>query len=496
MSTESADTRQAFAFDRPFQEKIVQAMLTDRQWASQMAEVLDVDYFEYAYLRHLTNKYISYYQKFKEFPSLDLFITVVKEELASPTDSVLNEQMITVIKATKAKKDLGDLQYVKNAAMTFCRQQGFKNALVKCSELVKSEEQYDRAVEIVKKAITAGQAHSPGLSLEDDIDARYSETFRNTIKTNICLRDRNWEILDGNSLDSRKILNGGAGSGELCVVIAPTGVGKSHFLVHVGAQALLQGKNVLHFTFELHERAVGVRYDSHLLGIDSLECVERKQEIKDFYAGSVGIIGKLRIKYFPTGSATVNTLRSFIDKLSLEGFRPDLVVVDYAGIMRSTEKYELPRMELKKIYEELRSFAAELDLPIWTACQSNKEGAESEIISLANMSEAYAQAHICDFVVGLGRPESQKATGLGTIFIAKNRNGVDGVSFKVRINTAQSRISLLSEDEVKNMTAEQQREEEEGMNFVRRTFRELNTKKVMGADSGLELRPSRKPVEQ
>jgi replicative DNA helicase len=288
-------------------------------------------------------------------------------------------------------------------------------------------------------------------------------------------------------LDSRKILNGGAGAGELSVVIAPTGVGKSHFLVHIGAQALLQGKSVLHFTFELNERAVGIRYDSHLLDIDSLDCPARKQEVKDFYMQNAGKLGKLRVKYFPTGSATVNTLRSFIDKLSLENFRPDIVIVDYAGIMRSTEKYELARMELKKIYEELRSFAGELDVPVWTACQSNKEGADSDIISLANMSEAYSQAHICDFVVGLGRPEKQKATGFGTIFIAKNRAGVDGISYKVRIDTARSRITMLSEEEIKNVTAEQEREHEEGMNIVRRTLRQINTKKVMGQDTSLIL---------
>lgn len=485
MSTvESADSKKSFAvnFDRHFQEKIVQALLTDRQWAAQMAEVLDLELFDYAYLRHLSSKYFGYYQKYKEFPSLDLFISVVRADLKNEADAALDLQIKTVIVNTKNKKDYGDLQHVKDLALSFCRQQGFRNALVECSNLINEEEQYDRAVEIVKKAITAGQAHSPGMDLENDIDARYSETYRNTIRTNIQTNS------GSDSLDSRKILNGGAGAGELNVVIAPTGVGKSHLLVHIGAEALLQGKNVLHFTFELNERATGIRYDSHLLDIDSLECPDHKEEIKLYYSENAANLGKLRVKYFPTGSATVNTLRGFIEKLSLESFRPDLVIVDYAGIMRSTEKYELPRMELKKIYEELRCFAAEMDLPVWTACQSNKEGADADIISLANMSEAYAQAHICDFVIGLGRPEKEKATGFGTIFIAKNRAGVDGISFKVRIDTARSRITMLSEDEVKNITAEQQREAEEGMNIVRRTLRQINTKKVMGSDTTLELK--------
>lgn len=490
MSAEtSEDSRNAFAqFDRSFQEKIVQALLTDRTWAARMAEILDVNYFEYAYLRQMSKHYLSYYRNYKEFPSLDLFITVMKDELKAINDSALAEQVIGVIKNTKIKKDLGDLQYVKDAALSFCRQRSFKNALVECAELVKAEDQYEQAVKIIQRAISAGQTHSPALSLEDDIEARYSVTFRNTIRTNICVRSPTWDIIDGPSLDSKKILNGGTGSGELNAVIAPTGVGKSHWLTHMGAQALLQGKNVLHFTFELAERAVGVRYDSHLLGIDSLECAERMDEIKKFYADNAGILGKLRIKYFPTGTATVQTLRAFIDKMALDGFRPDMLVIDYAQIMRSTEKYDLPRMELKKIFEELRAFASELDLPIWTASQSNKEGAEADIISLANMAEAYAQAHICDFVVGLGRPESKKATGIGTLFIAKNRNGPDGFSFPIKIDTARSRFALLSEDELRGVHAEQEKEAEEEKSFIHQSF-----KKVMSRanDSGVQLVSSR-----
>jgi O-phosphoseryl-tRNA(Cys) synthetase len=103
------------------------------------------------------------------------------------------------------------------------------------------------------------------------------------------------------------------------------------------------------------------------------------------------------------------------------------------------------------------------------------------------MSEAYAQAHICDFVIGLGRPESQKATGIGTIFIAKNRAGIDGVSYRVRIDTARSKIVILSDEEVQHLNAEQEREREEGMNLVRRTLRQINTRKIMGDNTTLEL---------
>lgn len=106
-TTQSADSKKSFAnFDRHFQEKVVQAMLTDRQWAAQIAEVINLDYFDYAYLRQLTAKYLGYYQKYKEFPSLELFVSVVREDLKNEADAALDLQIKTVIVNTKNKKGL------------------------------------------------------------------------------------------------------------------------------------------------------------------------------------------------------------------------------------------------------------------------------------------------------------------------------------------------------------------------------------------------------
>lgn len=454
-----------FSFDRSFQEKIVQAMIVDRPWATQIAEVLDVNYFEFSYLKKVASSYLGYYTKYKEFPSLELLATITAGELKNPADEAIRSQVRDFLVAVSENKNLGDLGYVKEKSLGFCKRAGLQKALEQSIDLIDTEK-YEKVVEIIKSALSAGNEHSPGLDLSNDVDARYSETFRRTVGTGIF------------ELDQRKILNGGLGAGELGVVIAPTGVGKSHFLVHVGAQALLQGKNVLHYTFELNERAVGIRYDSHLLEIDSLECFEYKNSIKEFYEKNAETLGRLRIKYYPTGGATVNTLRTHIDKLATQGFVPDVIIIDYAGIMRSTEKYELLRLELKKIYEELRGFANELDVPVWTATQSNKEGADKDYVDLTNMAEAYGQAHVADFVIGLSRKSLNKSSGMGNIFIAKNRAGVDGLQFHVHLNTARSKLRILSDSEVSNMQQEDKFIEEEKMNVIREKIRSFQKKNL------------------
>lgn len=218
----------------------------------------------------------------------------------------------------------------------------------------------------------------------------------------------------------------------------------SHFLVQIGAHALRVGKNVVHYTFELTETAVGIRYDSNLTGINSSEIQDSKQEVLDTY--SKMDLGRLIIKEYPTGSCTVGTIRNHLEKLALKGLVPNVLIIDYADIMRSTREYDALRMELKLIYEELRNLAMERGIPIWTASQANRESSSSDIVGLENMSESYGKAMVADVVLSLSRKPTEKATGAGRLFIAKNRAGRDGILFPVHIDTARSKITVLDEN--------------------------------------------------
>lgn len=218
----------------------------------------------------------------------------------------------------------------------------------------------------------------------------------------------------------------------------------SHFLTMLGAQAIQTGRNVLHYTLELSENLVGIRYDSFLCDINSNDVIENKDEIIEKYKSMKGM-GRLIIKEFPTNTATIYTLRSHIEKLSVKGFKPDMILIDYADIMRSTRQYDSLRHELKLIYQELRSYAAELGIPVWTASQSNKEGSQSDVIDLNNMSEAYGKAMEADVVLSISRKSHEKATGWGRLYVAKNRAGRDGVVFPIKIDTAKSKFAIVGE---------------------------------------------------
>lgn len=426
-----------------FQEKVVQALLFDKIWAGNFVEVFDVDQcLQFNHLKLVAKTFIDYRKKYKEFPTTNLLMDVIKQDLGDnlASDVALKSQVVSFLKKVLTNEGLQDLPWVKDQATQFCKNQVFFKALQRCIELAGTEN-YDKSVDIVKKAITAGTQTTPGHVYFDDFEARYSATARITVATGIP------------QLDDKKILNGGLGNGEVGIVVAPTGVGKSHLLVGFAAQAVRDGKNAFYYSLELSETLVGLRFDSNLTNIPTLELFEEREAVKDLLAASKGTMGNLVIKEFPSRTINVNTLRSHVEKLTYEGIKPDLLVIDYAGILRSTERYELPRLEMAMVIQELRGLARELQLPIWTALQSNKEGAKAEFVDVTNSAESYGQAGEADFVLGLQRPPTQKSTGYGNIFIAKNRAGIDGIKYGIHLDTGRSKLRVLTEDEQRALDA-------------------------------------------
>jgi len=433
-------------FGKSFQEKLGQALLTDQKWAEQMMEVVDISYFEVNYLKFLADRYFSYSRKYKVFPTLQLLVTIIKDDLKSGTDVILRDQIIDYLQRMKSNPDPGDLQYVKEKSLEFCRKQALKKALESAVDQMQANK-YESIVETIKKAVQVGTAPSVGHDFFNEMDARFTRLKRDTIPTRIP------------ELDKKEILNGGSGKGELLCVVGASGSGKSHWLTMIGANALREGKNVLHYTFELSETAVGIRYDSNLCDMDSNEVMDRKEEVVKFYEENR--LGRLFIKEYPTNTASIYTLKSHIERLDLKGFKPDIVIIDYADIMRSSRQFDSLRHELKLVYEELRGLAMELGIPIWTASQSNKDGANSEVIDMTNMSEAYGKAMICDVIVSVSRRPHEKAGGWGRLYIAKNRAGRDGLVYPIKINTARSKFEITGESDAPEVNSVAAAEDEQ-----------------------------------
>tara|TARA_R110000824_G_scaffold88189_3_gene216897 strand:+ start:3875 stop:5230 length:1356 start_codon:yes stop_codon:yes gene_type:complete len=410
-------------FGKNFQESLCQLMLEDRPFCDQISEVLNTKFLELRYLQVFVNILSEHRETYKTHPSYDTMATYIKADLGKYDDAI--QTQVRNFYARVMSSEVGDPDFIKDKAIEFCRKQVLKEAMLQSVKLIKSSS-FDEIQKVIQLALTLGTDNNFGHDYFVDFEKRFELKSRNPVSMG-------WPRMDD-------LCKGGLGSSELGVVIAPTGAGKSMVLAHMGATALEQGKTVIHYTLELADTVVGGRYDSCITGIPLNDLYHSKDMI---YEKIQNIAGHLIIKEYPTKSATSSTLRNHIEKLRKRGINPDMIIVDYADLLRPVKSNSEKRHELETIYEDLRGIAQEYKCPVWTASQTNRSGLNAEVITMEAISEAFNKCFVADFIFSLSRTATDKQANKGRFFIAKNRNGPDGLVFPVFMDTSNVSIKVL-----------------------------------------------------
>ena len=223
------------------------------------------------------------------------------------------------------------------------------------------------------------------------------------------------------------------------IVLGSSGVGKTWLLQTIAAGALKKGFTVVHYTLELNETYVGLRYDTVFSGISTQNIKFHREEVKKIIDS---LEGRMVIKYYPTRAATVNTISAHLKQLELKDIKPDLVIVDYADILRDNSGMREVRHQLGSIYEDLRGLAGEFEVPLWTASQANRSALDEEVIEAQKIAEAYSKIMIADFVLIISRKAEDKLSHTARCHIIKNRFGQDGITYPMSMNTNLGKIEI------------------------------------------------------
>ena len=314
------------SFGKSFQESLAKLILEDSKFANQIGEVLDMNFFELRYLQDFVRKVYAYREQYKTHPSKDTFESILKNEPDNVGGGTVRKQVRDFyVRMLSGRCGDVDEEYVKTNSLDFCRKQKLQEAMLKSVKLMQ-DSSFDEISKIINDALKLGLSTDFGYEFVEDFEQRYQLISRGPITTG-------WDEIDN-------ILCGGLGSGELGVVIAPTGVGKSMVLTRLGAMAIQSGKTVVHYTLELQDVSVGNRYDSCITGIKLNELYGKKEEV---FEKICNIPGKLLIKEYPTKSATTSTLRNHLEKLQQRDIDIGMVIVDYGDILKpifhSKEKF-------------------------------------------------------------------------------------------------------------------------------------------------------------
>jgi replicative DNA helicase len=414
-------------FGYTFQIKIITCLMKHKNFLQQINDILEDSYFENESNQFLISTIKEYFREYKSQPTAE----VMKVKISEINDEVLKKSVVSNIKDAFRYFDSQDLEFVMEQTLDFCRNKVLKNAIVESVDLLKLGK-YDAIKNKIDKAMTAGAERNVGHDYVESVEDRYNQATRHILPTG-------WEVIDN-------LMDGGLGKGELGVVVAPAGIGKSFLLVNLGANVIKKGKNVLHYTLELNEAYVGLRYDSVITGIANQELKYNIDSVKDTVKD---IKGNLVIKYYPTKTAAISTIFSHVERYKILGKEPDMVIVDYADLLRGSGGTKEYRLELGNIYEELRGLAGQLEIPVWTASQANRSALQETVIQADKIAESYSKIMTADFVMSLSRKIEDKVAGTGRIHVIKNRFGPDGITFPSQINTNNGSFEIFDEKSVK-----------------------------------------------
>ena len=412
-------------FSTSFQNKVISAILSDRSFTRQIYDIMKPEYFDSEASEWLVKTILKYFNEFEKMPTLD----VLKVKINPIERDVLKTSVIDTLKFAWNHLESGDLDFVKEEILDFCKNQSIKNAILDSVPLLESGK-YDMIKKNIDTAMKAGQDSDIGHEYKSMIVERYEDTVRNVVTTG-------WQVID-------EITQGGFGKGELILFAAPPGIGKSWSLINIGVNAMKKGKIVAHYTLELNEGYVGQRYDAVLSGV---AVGNLKYNMEDVTKAVNSVSGDLVVKHYPTKTASVTSLKAHMDKMILQGKKPDVVIVDYADLLRGPTK-EKRHEELEEIIEDLRGMAGEYEVPVYTASQINRSGAEDDIITGTKIAGSFSKMMTADFVVSLSRKIEDKLAGTGRWHVIKNRFGPDGMTFPSKANFSTGQIHIYNDDSI------------------------------------------------
>ena len=415
-----------------FQIKVIASLFTDKSFLQQISDILSPKYFESDANNWIVNTVLEYHKEYKSSPTLE----VIKVKTQELDHEVLKQQVIQHMKDAWKYIEAEDLTFIKQQAIDFCKNQEIKKAILSSVELLKHG-QYEEIKSKIDNALKSSGDKDIGHDYMTSIEERYTDAVRDTKETP-------WEVIND-------LTDGGLGKGELAVFVAPAGIGKSWGLINIGANAIKKGMTVLHYTLELNEAYVGLRYDSVITGIPNQNLKHYQSQVKDDLAK---LKGELIIKHYPTKSVSVIGLRAHIEKCIMQDKKPDVIIVDYADLLRGHGQEK--RHELEGIYEDLRGMAGEYEIPVWTASQANRSALEEDVIDASKVSESYGKVMVADFILSLSRKVQDKLAGTGRWHVIKNRFGPDGITLPSKMNTSNGQFDIYTDTSLQGKDTQKQ----------------------------------------
>jgi len=426
-----------------FQLQLINQIIENKDFASSIIDVIESSYFDNKYFKIILQMIKEYHSKYESCPNFDTLEQIVKSEI---TQEMVAKIVLDTLKQIKDAPFEGTV-FVQEKALKFCKQQELQKAMDRAQKIITEGdfESYDKVEGLVREALQVGEVEKNVTDIFMGLDTVLDEDYRHPIPMGIAGIDR--------------LLKGGLAKGEIGVILAPTGVGKTTILTKIANTAFNLGYNVLQIFFEDNPKIVQRKHFTIWTGIEPDNLALHKEEV----IGKITEIqetmkNKLILKKLASDTTTMSQIKNQVRKMIADGNKIDLILLDYIDCV-------LPESSAKDEWKAegsvMRGFEAmchELNLVGWTATQGNRSSISSEVVTTDQMGGSIKKAQVGHVIITVAKSLQQKEMNLATIAITKSRLGKDGVVFE-NCKFNNELLEIDTESSVTFLGFEEQQEE-------------------------------------
>lgn len=434
-----------------FQLKFIGQLLTDTKYANSVIEIVKPEYFDDEKLRCIIMHIKDNFEQYDTVPDYIGAEIILRKELSGHQ----LEHCLALLAKSKEFGFNNSLQ-IQDVAKTFFKQQ---ETIQVAREILKIAEdgdinKYHECEDLLKKALEFGNDKDEIIDVFDNIDDVLSDDFRKPVATGISGLDNN--------------MDGGLSKGELGVILAPFGVGKTTMITKIANEAKNQGKNVLQIFFEDNPKVIQRKHYSCWTGIGLNELQDKKELVKQIVTERQNEKGKIKLKKFPSDGTTIPMIRQYIRKQIAQGFRPDVILLDYIDCITPSRAFTDNNVAEGNVMRQFESLLDELQMVGWTAVQGNRSSIGSEVVEAQQMGGSIKKGQIGHFIVSIAKTLAQKEDGSATMAILKSRFGPDGIIFRnCTFNNATITIDTFEDDNGRSFMEDKEVKEKEDQEIIK-----------------------------
>jgi len=444
---------------RSVQENILTLLCFDDDSAPLIISNVESGLFSNAFYRNMAKKAIDFYREFHTTPKIHIADLLEKELDEGSTRPIY----IKILENLFENQNSINKDYALSTLEKFVREQNLKLTITKAAAAIQSGKIDDAESILEKGRRKSATIFDPGTFMFQDM----SKTFDFLDKL-----DSDDMIHTGiKELDERDIV---PAPGELFTFLARSGGGKSWFLVHLSKFALMQRKKVLHLSLELSEDRLKGRYFqtifsilnrptnfpilSPIFEVDSRGVfsnvnyreLDTRPSLQD--GGILTVLKEkveklftpqLVIKEFPTGTLSVDKLKTYLDNLeSYHNFIPDMILLDYLDLMEiDSDKL---RIDLGQTAIALRGIAGERHVAMVTVAQTNKLAEGKKLLTRKYLAEDFSKVRVSDNLITYTQTNEEGKRGLARLFVDKARNSPGNIVISISQNYSIGQFCISS----------------------------------------------------